>query len=251
MKIRLIRHATLIVTIKGHTLLVDPMLSPEGDLPAVRNSPNQRPNPLVPLPADPGDIINVDAVLLTHTHFDHFDEAAARLLPKNIPVLCQPGDTAKLNGLGFSTVLTVPDTLSWNEIVFTRTGGQHGTGEIGKKMAPVSGYCLQAPGEPSLYIAGDTIWCGEVDQALEAHRPDVTVVYAGAARFLTGDPITMTAEDVRRVCLKSPETRVVAVHMESVNHCLSTRRELREFLEKEQLLQRVCIPADGEWMEFR
>jgi hypothetical protein len=47
-----------------------------------------------------------------------------------------------------------------------RTGGRHGTGEIGEKMGPVSGYVLRGPGEPVVYIAGDTVWCPEVAAAL-------------------------------------------------------------------------------------
>ena len=250
MKIQLIRHATLIISIKGLTLLVDPMLGRQGEMAPIQNSPNQLPNPLVPLPVSEDSLKAVDAVLLTHTHRDHVDYAAARLLPKDVPVLCQPGDEKKLEGLGFSRFLAVRETLTWNGISITRTAGRHGTGEIGKMMAPVSGFVLQAPGEPSLYIAGDTIWCPEVEQSLEAHRPDIAVVNAGGARFLTGDPIIMTAEDVCRVCRQAPEARVVAVHMEAINHCLLTRRELLSFLEKEGLSQQVRIPADGEFMEF-
>lgn len=250
MKIQLIRHATMLAWYGGVKILVDPMLSPAGSMLPVDNSTNQRPNPLVGLPVHEDKLLAVDAVLLTRTHRDHFDDAAARMLPKYIPVFCQPEDGEKLSGLGFSRVQAIGDTCSWKGIRFTRTGGRHGTGEIGEKMGPVSGYVLQTGGEPSLYIAGDTVRCPEVEKALEDHHPQVTVTFAGAARFLTGDPITMTAEDLCMVCRKAPETRVVAVHLEAFNHCLLTRRELRGFLEKEQLLEQVHIPMDGELLEF-
>jgi len=246
MKIQLIRHATMLVYMRGNKILVDPMFSSAGSMAPVQNSANDRRNPLVELPIREAELLAIDALLLTHTHRDHFDDAAARLLPKDIPVFCQPEDEEKLTGLGFTTVYPINENYLWKEIGITRTGGQHGTGEIGKKMSPVSGYVLQTIGEPSLYIAGDTIWCLDVENVLEVHQPHVTVVFAGAARFTTGDPITMTAEDIRCVCHKAPETRVVAVHMEAFNHCLLTRRELRDFLEKEQLLDRVSIPNDGE-----
>ena len=116
-------------------------------------------------------------------------------------------------------------------------------------MGPVSGFVVQSEGSPSLYVAGDTIWCEEVEEALLAHRPDVVVVNAGAARFLEGDPITMTAEDVARVCRAAPEARVSAVHMEAINHCLLTRAELAGALEEQGLAGRVEIPADGEKLE--
>jgi L-ascorbate metabolism protein UlaG (beta-lactamase superfamily) len=98
-------------------------------------------------------------------------------------------------------------------------------------------------------VAGDTIWCPEVEEALDAHVPDVVVVNAGAARFLEGEPITMTAEDVAKVCHALPDALVIAVHMEAINHCLLTRDDLKEEMQKEGLAERVRIPADGETLE--
>jgi hypothetical protein len=39
------------------------------------------------------------------------------------------------------------------------------------------------------------------------------------------------------------------VHMEATNHCLLTRDELAEELQREGLAERVEIPADGETLE--
>ncbi len=116
-------------------------------------------------------------------------------------------------------------------------------------MGPVSGFVVQPGGSPSLYVAGDTIWCDEVEEALLAHRPDVIVVNAGAARFLEGDPMTITAEDVAKVCRAAPEARVIAVYMEAINHCLLTRADLAEALDEWELADRVEIPDDGETLE--
>jgi L-ascorbate metabolism protein UlaG (beta-lactamase superfamily) len=245
MEIQLIRHATLLVTINGTKLLVDPMLSEAGANPPIQNSNNDRRNPLVPLPFSVAEMLPVDAILITHAHRDHFDEAAAELLPKDVPVICQPQDEEKWSQL-FTHVYPVQDELHWNNIQVIRTEGQHGTGDIGKAMSPVSGFVLQTQGEPSLYIAGDTIWCTDVEQVLQAHHPDVTVVNAGAAQFVSGDPITMTATDVITVCQQEPNTQVIAVHMEAINHCHGTREQLREALTAQELLHRVAIPADGE-----
>jgi L-ascorbate metabolism protein UlaG (beta-lactamase superfamily) len=71
MNFRLVRHAILVVRLGGKTLLVDPMLSPPGAMPPIPNSPNDRRNPLVRLPDL--DLSPVDAVVVTHTHPDHFD----------------------------------------------------------------------------------------------------------------------------------------------------------------------------------
>ncbi|QIN80560.1 MBL fold metallo-hydrolase [Rubrobacter marinus] len=249
MEIRLVRHATLIVRLDGKALLVDPMLSPPGAMPPIQNTPNDRRNPLVGLPEL--DLSPVDAVLVTHTHADHFDEAAAGELRKDLPVLCQPEDEEKISSHGFANVLPVKGSLDWEGIEVHRTGGRHGTGEIGALMAPVSGFVLRAPGEPTLYVAGDTVWCPEVEDALAEHAPDVVVVNAGAARFNEGDPITMTAGDVAEVARHAGGATVVAVHMEAINHCLLGRDELRSSLaEAEVSGRRVLIPADGEQTAF-
>lgn len=252
MKIQLVRHATLLLSCGGKEILVDPLLAPAGAMPPISCSPNGLRNPLVDLPpaCDPARLAAVDAILLTHTHQDHFDPAAAETLPKSIPVLCQPEDEGKLNQAGFSSVRPVHTACSWNGIDFFRTGGRHGQGLVMRLMGPVSGYVIKAPLAPLVYIAGDTVWCPEVEGVLEAYRPGVVVVFAGAARFVSGGPITMTAEDVGRVCRKAPRSRVMVVHMEAFNHCLLTRRELASYLERENLAEQVLVPGDGDWTEF-
>jgi L-ascorbate metabolism protein UlaG (beta-lactamase superfamily) len=247
MEIRLVRHATLLVTFAGRRLLVDPMLADAGTAPPVANSPNQRPNPLVSLPISACDVVaGVEAVLVTHTHRDHWDDAAAAALPKDVPVFCQTEDEAKLRSAGFTDVRPVRDVAHWDGIAIHRTGGQHGSGEVARRLAPVSGFVLRAAGEPVLYIAGDTIWCGDVERALREYDPAVTVVNAGAAQFLEGGPITMTADDVAAVARAAPSTRVVAVHMESINHCLLSKAELAAAVAWAGLTPRVAIPKDGE-----
>jgi len=250
MKMQLVRHATLLIEYGGKRLLVDPMFSRAGSLPATVNTPNQKANPLVELPVDSEQLFDVDAVIITHLHRDHLDEEALAQLSKQIPVIAQPVDQEKLREHGFQSVHPVEEQMQWEGMTITRTDGQHGTGEIGKAMGIVAGFVLRGELEPTLYIAGDTIWCEEVESALSMYQPDVTVVNAGAARFLQGDPITMTSEDVMHVCRHAPFTRVVAVHMEAWNHCLLTRAELKEAAAAEGLAGQVHIPEDGEWVSF-
>jgi L-ascorbate metabolism protein UlaG (beta-lactamase superfamily) len=254
MQIQLIRHATLVVTLGDLKLVVDPMLSPAGAMDPVANAANQRRIPLVDLPFDDADLeqlrAQIDGVLVTHTHRDHWDTPAAQLIAKETPILCQPEDAARIREAGFTRVQPLEQADEWHGLQITRTGGRHGTGQIGRQMGPVSGFVIRGANEPSLYIAGDTIWCEEVAAALVTYRPDVVVLNAGAAQFLSGDPITMTAGDVVQVCDTLPSMQVVAVHMEAINHCLLTRADLREQLRAAGLLDRVSIPQDGETLTF-
>lgn len=247
MQIQLIRHATLRISMGRHTFLVDPMLSAKEAMEPIQNASNSRRIPLVELPFLPEDFLrHVDFVLVTHTHRDHWDAAATNLVPKALPILCQPEDETKFHEWGYTDVRPVRTSLDFNGLTVTRTGGQHGTGDLARQMAPVSGFVLRTENESSLYIAGDTIYCADVEQALTQHDPQVTVVNAGAAQFIMGDPITMTASDVARVCRHAPKSKIIAVHMEAINHCHLKRAHLEAALEREGLRGRVLIPSDGE-----
>jgi L-ascorbate metabolism protein UlaG (beta-lactamase superfamily) len=236
-RITLVRHATLLLEVGGRRVLVDPMLGDAETQPPIEDTPNQRPNPLVPLPLPADEVVrDLDAVLVTHLHEDHFDEAAERVLPKDMPVFCQPEDEGRLRELGLDA-RPVDKALDWDGLVIARTGGQHGTGAIAEELAPVSGFALDG-----LYIAGDTIWCSDVEEAIAQHEPRVAVVNGSGARFLEGDPIVMTAADVREVVARVPT--VVVVHLEAINHCLDTRAELRAAVPE------ALVPEEGETLEL-
>jgi L-ascorbate metabolism protein UlaG (beta-lactamase superfamily) len=248
MELRLIRHATLTVDAAGRRLLIDPMLADAGTAEAIPGTANQRPNPLVGLPEPAAALVDgLDAVLVSHLHEDHLDPAAAELLAGRYPVACQPGDEAELREQGLDDLRVVDGAIDLCGVGVARTGGRHGTGKIGEAMGPVSGFVLRAPGEPTLYVAGDTIWCDEVERALAEHDPDVIVVNAGEARFLEGDPITMDAGDVVATA-RAARGRVVAVHMEAINHCGLTRAALAEATRAAGV--DVAIPADGETLSL-
>jgi L-ascorbate metabolism protein UlaG (beta-lactamase superfamily) len=235
-RLTLVRHATLLVETRGRRILVDPMLDDAGARPAIDSTPNSVPNPTVPLPTPASRLVTgLDAVIVTHLHRDHLDETAERLLPRGVPVVCQPEDEPRLRELGLDA-RPVDARVEWEGVTIARTGGRHGSGDLAEALGPVSGFVLD-----DLYVLGDTVWYDEVEGWIAEHRPRVAVVNAGGARFLEGDPITMTPEDVAEVASRVPT--VVAVHMEAINHCLVTRAELAA------AVPGVVIPRDGETVE--
>jgi L-ascorbate metabolism protein UlaG (beta-lactamase superfamily) len=234
-RLRLIRHATVVLSTGGRTILVDPMLDPAGARPPVENTPNQRRNPLVDLPEPPEVVVQgIDAALVTHLHQDHLDGTAIELLPKDVPVFCAPGDADALAGHDFTRLRPVDDVADWDGVPIARTDGVHGP------LGPSPGFVIG-----SIYVAGDTIWCDDVRAALDAHRPEVVVVNAGGARFLEGGPLVMTVDDVVAVARHAPDAHVVAVHLEAINHCLETRADLHQRLHEEGLTRQVTVPEDG------
>jgi L-ascorbate metabolism protein UlaG (beta-lactamase superfamily) len=240
-RLRLIRHATVLLSTGSKTILVDPMLDPADARPPVENTPNPRRNPLVDLP-EPAEVVvqGIDAVLVTHLHQDHFDATAARLVPNDVPLFCAPDDAGTLGGHGFTDLRPVADRTDWDGVPIARTDGVHGP------LGPSPGFVIGA-----IYVAGDTIWCDEVRAALDAHRPAVVVVNAGGARFLEGGPLVMTTDDVVAVARHAPDAHVVAVHLEAINHCLETRADLHQRLRDEGLTGRVTVPEDGAVVPLR
>ena len=245
MHLRLIRHATLRLEAGGLQLLVDPMLDPAGARPPVESTENDRRNPLVGLPEPPEIVVEgVDAVLVTHLHQDHLDATAVELLRKDVPVLCQPEDAGTLRERGFADVLPVDRELALGPITVLRTPARHGYGADADALAPVSGFLIRADGA-SLYIAGDTVLYEDVESILDEQRPDVVVVNASGARFTGGRPIVMDLDQVVAVARRVPGARVVAVHLDAINHCIETRADLHQRLVDERLAEAVSVPEDG------
>ena len=102
------------------------------------------------------------------------------------------------------------------------------------------------PAEKTLYLAGDTVWNEHVAQSLTRHNPEVIVLNCGDAHIPGLGPIIMNKEDVLAVHRAAPQATLIASHLEAVNHALLSRRELRDYLGEQGILQRVLVPEDGE-----
>ncbi|MBS1690591.1 MAG: MBL fold metallo-hydrolase [Bacteroidetes bacterium] len=250
MNVQLLRNASLVLKVNGKTILVDPMLADKGSYEPFMHTARAIKNPLVDLPIGEQEleclISQTDAVLLTHIHLDHWDIKAQQLLPKDILLFCQPVNAATIREQGFTNVVPVDLRTDWDELTIYRTGGQHGTGENGKRMGAVSGYIIQH-GADSLYIAGDTIWCQEVQDSLDTFKPKDIIVNGGAARFITGDPIVMDIADIVTLCTYSTDAKVYVVHLEAVNHGTESRADIKNALAKHELSGQCRVPTDGEW----
>lgn len=252
-RITQIRNATMHVDYAGTRFLVDPMLSDHHAWPGFEGTVNsEERNPLVHLPLTMDEILDVDAVIVTHLHEDHWDEAARNLVPKGIPLFAQnEADAETIRGQGFTDVRVLSDSSSFNGVQLVKTGGRHGTeahyAAIGDLLGEACGVVFRQEGQKTIYLAGDTIWQDDVAAALNTHRPDVAILNTGYA-MITGidGGIIMGAQDVLSVHQAAPETLLVASHMEAVNHCTVSRADLRAFAQENGFLDRLLTPGDGE-----
>ncbi|MEW4273927.1 MBL fold metallo-hydrolase [Priestia megaterium] len=253
MKITHIRNATLLVEYGGKTFLIDPMLAEKGTYPPFPNSIRQdQNNPLVSLPLSVEEIIEgIDAVILTHLHLDHFDDAAKQALPNDIKMFVQnEEDAAVVRADGFKNVEVLTKNTVFEDIQLSKTKGEHGRGEILKRTGLVCGVVFKHKSEKTLYVAGDTVWYSAVEEEINTHQPDVIVVNGGDNQFLEGGSLVMGKEDIYEVHKAAPHATILSVHMEAVNHWTLSREELKSFINKKDMASRVLVPDDGEVYTF-
>src|SRR5262249_40266664 len=110
----------------------------------------------------------IDLLLLSHYHGDHFDEAAARDLDQDLPVISTADAVAKLQPLGFSNGYAL-DPWKSHQVekgqaprATTAMPAKHATDDaIATMLMPVNGHILDfGRGDQQLfrlYITGDTM----------------------------------------------------------------------------------------------
>jgi len=250
MKIHHLRNATLVIEVGDKFILVDPMLGEAGTImPFTFFRFMAAKNPIVQLPHNSHSILEkVTHCLITHQHPDQIDRAGKKFLrERNIPVVCSEADAGDYHTMGLNVTHKLKYWKSESFLCGTITGipARHGYGFISAFMGNVMGFHIDLLDAPSGYISADTIYTIDVESVLATFKPDVVVVACGSAQLDIGKPLLMTMDDIIKFVKKSPR-RVIANHLESLNHCPTKRIQLQERLKQEGLIEKVLIPDDGE-----
>ncbi len=259
MKIHQLRNATFVIESNEKNILIDPMLGAKGSLPPfARKRFTSFKNPLVDLPPNADSILDkVTNCLITHSqkfgikalqHTDHLDMPGEDFLrAKNTPIatLARDAKVLKKYGLNIQTELEYwkPQPLLGGEII--AIPALHGHSWVQNLMANGAGYLLRLPNEPSIYISGDTVYTPNVERALQEFKPDIAVMASGTATLDISKPILMPIDELVQFVRTAPG-KVIANHLEALNHCPTTREQLKQELESNGLLSKVYIPNDGE-----
>ncbi len=241
-----VRHGTHIINYKGKKILVDPVFAEKetmGKLP--RGRINSK-NPMTKLPFQLNYFNDIDCILLTHIHFDHFDKSAQQYLNKSLQVICSEKNKKVIKKWGFQNAISVKESIVIENIQISIVeGGKHGIGLEGKLMGDVYGYIIKDLEniEPTIYIIGDSIWCNVVEENIK--DVDVIIAFGGEARLPFGKNITMNEYDIEKVVLKS-NAKIIVNHMDTWNHCFMTKEKLKNFIINKSYKHKILIPDDGE-----
>lgn len=245
--LQLIRNATLVIDYAGKKILVDPMFSPKG---AIDSWAGIAKNPTVELTMPVEDIIkDIDLVMVTHTHEDHFDKPASLALNKSVALMMQPADKDFFQKEGFINAEVLQNQKVWNGITITRVEGQHGTGKVLKQMGKTSGFIVQAENQPTVYLVGDTVLTEDIVKIIKKFNPDYIVVNSGGAMIKSfgNIPIILDEDQTMTLIGESGNAKVIAVHMDSLDHCFTTRTILKNKAAVLQIpTEKLIVPEDGE-----
>ena len=178
-----IGHSTLLFSHDGINLLTDPVFSK-------RASPFQFTGPkrVVPAAYDPGDLPDIDIILISHAHYDHLDmpglTALARLQP-GIRVVVPLGLAKMVRDAGFETVTEID---WWQEdardgVTVTATPVRHWASRtpFDRNRTLWAGFMVRFADGFQFYFAGDTGYGTDFVETRERlGAPDFAAIPIGA-----------------------------------------------------------------------
>lgn len=214
---------TALIEYAGLRILTDPTFDPPGSYDSDGDALVKTVGPAIAADA----LGTVDLVLLSHhEHEDNLDTAGAAYLG-GVPLVLS---TVKASDdLG----LPVTGLENWqrhrvNRVTVTAVPALHGPPGIGELIGPVTGFVLEADGEPTVYVSGDNASLSLVEHIAERFPGiDIAVLFAGAARVPSLDgALTLTSTDAVVAARLLGATRVIGLHTEDWEHFSETRAQL-------------------------
>jgi L-ascorbate metabolism protein UlaG (beta-lactamase superfamily) len=206
-------HATLhIQTARGTSILVDPWF--EGN------------------PSSPRDYKlpqNIDILLLTHGHDDHFHDAVKMAQKTKAKAVAIYELTSFMQGKGVENVapMNYGGNLQIKDVRISMVEARHSSSIVdgGKTLygGNPCGYVLTSDGAPTIYLAGDTSLFGDMRLYKELYAPEIGVLPIG-------DNFTMGPAHAALAASYLGVKTVVPVHYGTFPALTGTPSQLKEHL---------------------
>lgn len=153
----------------------------------------------------PEQLPELDLILLSHLHGDHWDRQAQRGLDRQLPIITTPHASKRLQLRGF-TRATGLRTWGSTEVIkgdtrlrVTSMPGRHAPGLLRRVLPPVMGSLLEfgsatQPVELRMYLTGDTLFVDDLRE-IPVRYPviDAAVLHLGGTTLPGGLMVTMDA----------------------------------------------------------
>jgi L-ascorbate metabolism protein UlaG (beta-lactamase superfamily) len=159
LRITWLGHSTLLLEVDGLRILTDPVFGERASPVSFAGAKRFH-----PVPARVAELPELDAVLLSHDHYDHLCASSMReLARRNVPVITSLGVGARLEALGFAPQrITELDwweehTLPGGSLSFTATPAQHFSGRslTDRNQTLWSSWVIRSE-QRQLFFSGDT-----------------------------------------------------------------------------------------------
>ncbi|GGQ56815.1 MBL fold metallo-hydrolase [Couchioplanes azureus] len=242
-------HSSALIEIEGRRVLIDPLWSDRCS-PSRLQGPKRLHEPPVPL----RDLPPLDAVLISHDHYDHLDMETVRTLVdlQAAPFLVPLGIGAHLERWGVPATRIVE--LDWDErasvagVEFVATPARHFSGRgFSRDETLWSSWVIAGPNRKVFY-SGDTGYFPGFARIGEEHGPfDATLVQIGAYGDAWPD-IHMTPEDGVATHVDVRGGLMIPVHWATFNLALHDWAEPadRAWREAKARDVRLAVPRPGE-----
>lgn len=106
------------------------------------------------VPLDTAELGRIDAALVSHVHFDHFDRPSLRLLGSDVTVVVPVGARRLVRGFSDVREVDVGDEVRIGNVTIHATPAEHHGARIMLRSAPSLGFLVS--GSRRIYFAGDT-----------------------------------------------------------------------------------------------
>lgn len=171
-------HATVLINFHGTMVLTDPALEPRIGI--GRGFVKVGPRRLVEPALRPGELPELDVILLSHAHMDHTDLGTLARLHAKTPVIVQSGNKDLVRRFSQVRELAWEESTEVDTLRIEATEARHwGARMITDSHRGYGGYLLEKAGR-SVLFAGDTAYTDVLTKYGQHTRIDLAVLPIGA-----------------------------------------------------------------------
>lgn len=246
--ITFIGHSTALIHISDVNILTDPNFNDWVSIMPRSRMPGMKIEDLPP----------IDAILISHPHYDHLDKWTLKQFAKHIPILISKGNGEYIKDLGYSNVheLDVWEEVTIKDVKITTTPAAHSGSRIAwgvSDFPKALGFVLQ--GDKTIYFAGDTGLFDGLKEIGKRFQIDLAMLPVGAFRprwFMKDHH--MGPMDIPRAIKILDAKEMIPIHWGSFIMALDgvdePKRILKELIRRGELNGNTHILKNGEKFDF-